>query len=59
MEKPNWDHGSSLWECSTFEVEKYISTLEQEILELKERLSKLEKEISLIELWTKGEPENY
>ena len=29
MEKPNWDHGSSLWECSTFEVEKYISTLEQ------------------------------
>ena len=36
MEKPKWDPGSSLWECSTFEVEKYISTLEQEILELKD-----------------------
>ena len=48
MEKPKWDPGSSLWGCSTFEVEAYIITLEEEILELKERLCRLEREISLV-----------
>ena len=59
MEKPKWDPGSSLWGCSTFEVGAYIITLEEEILELKERLCRLEREISLVELWTKGDQENY
>ena len=42
MEKPKWDNGSSLWHCTTVEVEQYIQLLEARIIELGNEIREIE-----------------
>ena len=62
MEKPTWDKGSSMWHCTTSQVEDYINLLETRIIELGEEIQNLEtkekENARLTDLWARGEIEN-
>ena len=54
-EKPQWHKASNLWKSPTYQVEEYITILENRIVELENELNAVKHNRDLTIKWAKGE----